>query len=89
MAFSGRKPYQPRSPVALDPPRDLYLNLTGEIVRLVGLIEEVRARKYGNLWTVWITTRTGPNGRDDHRFKVPHDQFPQWVVDMFNAEASK
>ena len=64
------------------------MNLTGEVV-FIGLIEEVKADKRGDLWTVWVKTRTGPNGVDYHRFKVKHSEFPQWVVDMFKAEDDK
>ena len=55
----------------------------------VGIIEEVKANKIGTLWTVWVKSRTGANGVDYHRFKVPHDQFPEWVVEMFKTEANK
>lgn len=64
------------------------MNLMGEVV-FIGLIEEIKAAKRKDEWTVWITTRTGPQGRDHHRFKVKHDQFSQWITDMFKAEENK
>ncbi len=55
----------------------------------IGLIEEIKAAKIGNVWTVWVKSRTGANGIDYHRFKVPHDNLPQWIVDMFREEELK
>ena len=69
---------------------NLYLNLTSESSPVfIGLIEEIKAAKTGLVWTIWVKTRTGPNGVDYHRFKVAHDEFPQWVVEMFKAEENK
>ena len=64
------------------------MDLTGEVV-FIGKIEEIKATKYGDKWKVWVTSRTGPQGRDDHRFTVKHDEFSQWLADMFKAEESK
>ena len=58
--------------------------------RLIGIIEDIRMfKRRGDVWEVWVYTRTGPNGRDGHRFKVPHDNLPQWFVGMFEAEENK
>ena len=65
------------------------MDLTKSTPGFIGLIEEIKAAKKKDGWLVWITSRTGPNGRDQHRFMVAHDDLGQWVTDMFKAEADK
>jgi hypothetical protein len=69
---------------------NVWLMLTDESApTFIGMIEEIKSAKIAGIWTVWVKSRTGPNGVDYHRFKVPHERYPEWVVEMFKAEANK